>query len=127
LTLFSGALQAARLPEFGTWFVVLAVAGAINAAIAAAYYLRVISVMYFRVSRREFGCEGGWGAQAAMVLATGLVVVVGLFPGGVTQATRNAEFSLRRPTVVGNEQRAVATVVSEAKDRSASTYGEESD
>ena len=99
LNLFWGAVQAASLSSSGTWLIVLAIAGAINAAIAAAYYLRIVSVMYFGVSRTEFGGDGGWGPRAAMIAAAVLVVGVGLFPGGIWDATSRADASLRRPAV----------------------------
>jgi NADH:ubiquinone oxidoreductase subunit 2 (subunit N) len=64
------------------------------------YYLRVISVMYFGTSQREYACEGGWGAHAAMLTATILVVAVGFFPGSVMRSTRRAEQSVMRPAPV---------------------------
>jgi len=78
-TLFLGALgveAGANPPASGAWkwFVGLAVAGSINAAIAAAYYLRVVAVMYFRTpltvpaARRSLG--------PALVAATCLVVLL---------------------------------------------------
>jgi NADH-quinone oxidoreductase subunit N len=96
LTLFSGAIQAAAGLDAGVWFGVMAAAGAINAAIGVAYYLRVIAVMYFGVPKREFGCEGGWGAQLAMFAAAILVIAVGIFPGSVIQSTNRAEKSVER-------------------------------
>jgi NADH-quinone oxidoreductase subunit N len=51
LTLFSSALGVGLRQELGEasyWFLALAVIGALNAAIAAAYYLRLIAAMYFR-------------------------------------------------------------------------------
>lgn len=104
LSLFAGAIRAATAgsttPEttsIALWMSVLAVAGALNAAIAAAYYLRVIAVMYFGVSQRQHGGEGGWGAAAAMIAATGLVLFVGFFPGSVTTAAKRADHLLTRP------------------------------
>lgn len=95
LTLFLGAIQASSHSTSGVWFVGLAVAGALNAAIGAAYYLRVIAVMYFGTGTRQFGCEGGWGANVAMRLAGALVLIVGLLPGSVTQFTERAEKSVQ--------------------------------
>ena len=51
LTLFTGALEVGG--TLRPWFVGLAVIGAVNAAIAMAYYLRVVAVMYFRASRDD--------------------------------------------------------------------------
>ena len=64
------------------WFVVLAVIGVLNAAVAAAYYLRIVGVMFFRLplgtppTREEAG-----GAFAASMLCLVLVIVIGLTPG----------------------------------------------
>jgi NADH-quinone oxidoreductase subunit N len=105
LTLFSGAVRAATDASLGApggastglWMTVLAVAGALNAATAAAYYLRVVAVMYFTPAQREHGAEGGWGAQAAMSLAAILVVSIGLFPGTLIRPAQRAEQLLARP------------------------------
>ncbi|MCE9534514.1 MAG: NADH-quinone oxidoreductase subunit N [Planctomycetes bacterium] len=48
--LFLGALAVKDTPPMGHLYQVLALIGAVNAAIAAYYYLRVISVMYLRGS-----------------------------------------------------------------------------
>lgn len=96
LTLFSGAVRAAAGTESGVWFGILAAVAALNAAIGVAYYLRVIANMYFRAPKREFGCEGSWGAQAAMLGSTALVVFLGLFPGILIQSTSHAEQSVIR-------------------------------
>ena len=64
------------------WFVVLAIIGVLNAAVAAAYYLRIVSVMFFRLplgtppTREEAG-----GAFAASMLCVALVIIIGLTPG----------------------------------------------
>jgi NADH-quinone oxidoreductase subunit N len=120
LTLFSGAIQAASAAESGVWFVVLASLGAINAAIAVAYYLRVVAAMYFAAPKREFGCEGGWGAQAAMVAAALMVLGIGFLPGGVMNATRRAEQSVQRPPATALPQATAATFTSTLSDVSAS-------
>jgi formate hydrogenlyase subunit 3/multisubunit Na+/H+ antiporter MnhD subunit len=64
------------------WFVALAVIGVINSAIAAAYYLRIVATMFFRLplgtppTRPDAG-----GTLAAAVGCAALVVFLGLFPG----------------------------------------------
>jgi formate hydrogenlyase subunit 3/multisubunit Na+/H+ antiporter MnhD subunit len=55
--------------------------------------------MYFGSSRREHGCDGGWGAQAAMLMAAALVLLLGVFPGPLTSRARRAELLLARPAV----------------------------
>ncbi len=84
LSLFAGAITVWNEPlERGgsLWFIVLAVAGAINAAIAAAYYLRVVSVMFFRAPTSEVPAKGGIGAWSAMAACCVLVLLIGFLPG----------------------------------------------
>lgn len=73
------------------WFTGLAVIGVLNAAIAAAYYLRIISVMYFRAPLGVQRAEGGLGAQLAMLIAAVLVVAAGIYPTPLDQHSRLAD------------------------------------
>jgi NADH-quinone oxidoreductase subunit N len=87
LGLFSGAVKvgmAAEQVKFSGWFLVLAIVGVLNAAVSAAYYLRIIGAMYFRESEaKPEPAEGGWGAGLA-TLACGLIVLgVGLSPSSM--------------------------------------------
>ena len=72
-TLFTGALGVdARDPSGSSlwpWFLALAIVGAVNAAISAAYYLRIVAMMYFRPPSLAPVARGGSGAACAMVLA----------------------------------------------------------
>ena len=70
------------------WFVGLAIIGVMNAAIAMAYYLRVVAVMYFRSPITTLKAEGGPGALWAMVACTVLVVGLGCYPGPVIRHRR---------------------------------------
>jgi NADH-quinone oxidoreductase subunit N len=85
LTLFSSALTAHRQLGESSWFLVLAVVGVLNAAVAAAYYLRVIGAVYFSqeaMSHKE--APRGFGLSAVAAVICGLLVVVsGLVPGGI--------------------------------------------
>jgi NADH-quinone oxidoreductase subunit N len=71
------------------------VAGALNAAIAAAYYLRVVGTMYFRGATAENAHlqPGGSGSLAAAVVCGVLVVLLGVSPKFVLTGTQNAERS----------------------------------
>ena len=80
LTLFSSALTAYRSGPAGALFLVLAVVGVVNAAIAAAYYLRIVAAMYFDKGLRDDASPVGIGAVAAVVCGVA-IVVAGLFPG----------------------------------------------
>ncbi len=68
LLVFASALNAGGAAGGGTirwwWFTALAVLGVLNAAIAVAYYLRVVAVMYFRTplaTPRRRGALRPWG------------------------------------------------------------------
>ena len=81
-TLFTGALGVdAKNPDAGSlwpWFLALAIVGAVNAAISAAYYLRIVGVMYFRPPgparrTRRHGRRLGGGRLRLLVLGIGLL------------------------------------------------------
>ena len=84
LTLFMGALgvNASAREMLGghewKWFVGLAVAGAVNAAISAGYYLRVVGVMYFRSSLTVPAARRGLGAGLVATLCAAGVLAVGV-------------------------------------------------
>jgi NADH-quinone oxidoreductase subunit N len=85
LSLFLGALgvdAGGAEPSVGLrpWFLALAVVGVINAAISAGYYLRVVSVMFFRPSLAVPGAQGGIGAALTAVVCAGLVIALGCTP-----------------------------------------------
>lgn len=73
--------QDASVSGLGNWFVFLVIVGALNAAIAAAYYLRLIGVAYFKPARASLKGEGGLAAFTAGAVAAVLTVVIGLAPG----------------------------------------------
>jgi NADH-quinone oxidoreductase subunit N len=81
LALFASALSVENVQEVRNWFVVLAVIGALNAAIAAAYYLRIVGVMFFRMplATPEIRQRAA-GPLLAVLLCGTLVVVIGLSP-----------------------------------------------
>jgi len=83
------------LSQKGTWFVALAVVGVLNAAISAAYYLRVVGMVFFRGGDRPLDAEGGNTAWAAMVVSTALVIAVGVWPAPVDRNSRAAALSLQ--------------------------------
>ena len=78
------------------WFLMLSVVTVVNAAISAAYYLRVISVMYFRPALSTPLAQGGVGAALAMFLCAALVVAVGVYPGPMQEASRAMSRSARQ-------------------------------
>jgi len=92
-TLFAGALGI-RSAEGGQtlepWFIGLAVLGMLNAAVAAAYYLRLVAAMYFRAPSDAVVGRGGTGAWATMVLCSLSVLWLGVSPGPVLQSANDA-------------------------------------
>lgn len=85
--LFSSALKLAMSTGSGplqAWFMTLAIVGAVNAAIGAAYYLRVVGVMFFQspftTTTTTTTRRGGVGPLAAMVTCGVLVLGIGVVP-----------------------------------------------
>jgi NADH-quinone oxidoreductase subunit N len=93
LNLFSSAIELATSAPGGLarWFTILAIAGAVNAAIAAAYYLRVIAVMYFQPPATPVVAGGGGTARFAAVLCAVLVVAIGAAPGRLLELSFQSE------------------------------------
>jgi len=102
LTLFSGAVDIAigDHPSLSRWFTVLAIMAAINAAVAAAYYLRVIGTMFFRSPQSTPPATGGRGAYAAMFISVVLVAYLGARPGGLAKLCDQAEHWGRQRTSI---------------------------
>jgi len=93
-TLFAGALgvegAAGEMTLTAKWFIALAVIGVLNAAIAAAYYLRIIAVMYFRAPLKPPAGEGGLGAGLATLACAVLVLALGIYPGPLVSQSNTA-------------------------------------
>lgn len=103
LFLFTGALGVdSTSPDSSTlwpWFLALAIVGAVNAAVSAAYYLRIVAVMYFRPPLVTPDARGGSGAAWAMATCALLVLAIGLSPGPPlarsTEASRAARVTFK--------------------------------
>ncbi|ADB15416.1 proton-translocating NADH-quinone oxidoreductase, chain N [Pirellula staleyi DSM 6068] len=103
LTLFSSAIEFAAGDAgiaASRWFTLLAIAGALNAAIAAAYYLRVISVMFFQPQTTAPAAAGGSGALLASLLCAAIVLFSGTLPGGLVSLSGAAEKQIAKPDYV---------------------------
>jgi NADH-quinone oxidoreductase subunit N len=93
------------------WFVGLAVVLVLNAAIAAAYYLRIISAMYFKTTKRGVQADGGIAAGLAMLACLVLVAAVTVQPrrlfmaasraGDAVSGTLPVAVADARPTISG--------------------------
>jgi len=96
-SLFTSALQLAmsNTGNISLGFVLLLMVGALNAAIAAAYYLRLVSVMYFQpATTEEHPHSGCYGSLAAAILCGVLVVLVGIAPGPILRLAGESEEQL---------------------------------
>jgi NADH:ubiquinone oxidoreductase subunit 2 (subunit N) len=62
----------------------------LNAAIAAAYYLRLIAAMYFKSTKRGVQADGGLAAGVAMLACLVLVGVITIQPRGLFAAASRA-------------------------------------
>jgi NADH-quinone oxidoreductase subunit N len=113
LTLFTGAVRLAMSGQAGLapWFLTLAVVGVLNAAVAAAYYLRVISTMYFTPSVVRPQAKGGAGWLLVMATCSLLGAIVGLLPG---PALHNARLS---DPVLQQARARAATVLKRTADK----------
>ena len=80
-------------------FVALAVILVLNAAIAAAYYLRIIAAMYFRSTKRGVQADGGLSAGLAMLACLALVLMATAQPRGLFSSAARAgdAVSVRSP------------------------------
>ncbi|HJT32269.1 MAG TPA: NADH-quinone oxidoreductase subunit N, partial [Pirellulales bacterium] len=107
-TIFGSALNLDEAglaePRIRTWFLALAVIGVLNAAIAAAYYLRIVAVMYFRSPVQTPRGTGGRGAAISAALCAVLIVLLGVFPSPLVSEATEASVAVRsaRPAVVGS-------------------------
>ncbi len=93
-TLFTGALGVdAKSPQASSlwpWFLALAIVGVVNAAVSAAYYLRIVGVMYFRPALARPEGRGGAGAAWAMAACALLVLGIGAYPGPLIEQSNRA-------------------------------------
>ena len=62
------------------WFIAAAVLGLLNAAVGAAYYLRVVAAMYFREPLAAHGARPAAGPRLAAIACAALVLVIGFYP-----------------------------------------------
>ncbi len=96
-TLFSGAIDlgapvSGERTDLERWFLALAIIGVVNAAIAAAYYLRVIKILFFDeavvplpVVARQDRIAPGLALAACAIL----LVAIGILPNGPMRGRRS--------------------------------------
>lgn len=103
-TLLSSAINLATSAEGATshWLIALSVIGVLNAAVAAAYYLRVVGVMYFQsgVGPNRARTQPG-GALAATLGCAALVIAIGIVPTYLLRVTVEADDGVREVLIQG--------------------------
>jgi NADH-quinone oxidoreductase subunit N len=92
LALFAGALEVEGVSsDVRQWFLILAVIGVLNAAVAAAYYLRIVGAMFFRMPLGTPPVrDRSGGMLLATVLSAALVILIGVAPGAWFCGANNA-------------------------------------
>lgn len=91
-TPFSAKPELAEHAQLFRW---LALVGAINAAIGAWYYLRVIMVMYLRTPIKPIENKSAWPMSAALGACAVLTLLFGIYPPPMLNAARAAVFPER--------------------------------
>jgi NADH-quinone oxidoreductase subunit N len=87
-------------PATRHWFLALVIVGAINAAISAGYYLRLVGAMYFRPADKTIEPTGGRGPLWAATAAALLVVVMGIMPGILVRQSDRAAEPISNPALI---------------------------
>ncbi|MCI0703213.1 MAG: NADH-quinone oxidoreductase subunit N [Planctomycetia bacterium] len=91
LLLFIGAINApTHTTEMRDLYRVMAIVAAVNAAVAAYYYLRVIGVMYLRSPIRQPSDSRAYPTALAAVVLAGATLFFGIYPQPIVKAARNA-------------------------------------
>jgi NADH-quinone oxidoreductase subunit N len=88
--LFVAAFKAPAAGGLGHMYRVLAVIAAVNAAVGAVYYLRVLAAMYLRSPLRPAERGTGWGPLAGAVVCAVGTLAVGVYPKPLAEAARAA-------------------------------------
>ena len=108
LAVFSSALSvravsadSALIPVAHQGFIVLAVIGAVNAAIGAVYYLRIIAIMFLNEPLSTPQPSGGRGAATAVLCSAVLVAALGLQPKPLFDYLENVD--LRAGTSISDK------------------------
>jgi len=90
LQLFFSALEVKRAPDTQPLFVILAVVAAVNAAIGAYYYLRIVAAMFLREQLKPHQLPVRVPALAAIAICAVVTVIFGIYPLPLANLTRAA-------------------------------------
>jgi NADH-quinone oxidoreductase subunit N len=97
LYVFSTAFSLDSAHPFHGPLIVLAVIGVVNAAIGAAYYLRIVAAAYLGTEIEKAVPTGGTPVRWGMALCSLPLLVIFAWPGGLTGQARSATVSLLAP------------------------------
>jgi NADH-quinone oxidoreductase subunit N len=89
LLLFLGALSVPS-GEHAWLFRALALIGALNAAVGAWYYLRILAAMYLRGTVRPLSAVRSWPGLATLWACAAVTLLLGLYPRPFLDTTRDA-------------------------------------
>jgi NADH-quinone oxidoreductase subunit N len=79
-----------RLRVYATWLRVLALVGALNAAMGGWYYLRIVAAMYLRSPLKPIAQPRSWPGLAALWLCAALTLGLGVYPKPLVEEARKA-------------------------------------
>lgn len=82
-----------ELRDYAVMLRYLALVGAINAAMAGWYYLRIVSAMYLRSPLKPLAQPHSWPGLAALWLCAAVTLGLGVYPGPMVEAARKATLS----------------------------------
>ncbi len=121
LYIFSSAFSLGEFHPFGQPLIVLAIIGVLNAAIGAAYYLRIVMAAYMGAQDERVKSAGGVPLRLGLALCSAAMLVVFVWPTGLADQARSATVVLqqsvqrgvRKVASAGGEAAAVASTVSQ--------------
>ena len=85
-----------KLEEYALMLRLLAVIGALNAAVAGWYYLRIVAAMYLRSPLKALDRPRSWPGLAALWLCAAVTLGLGVWPEPMVKAARTA-VTVERP------------------------------
>lgn len=97
LLLFWGVLAVPADSAQAALFRTLAVIAALNAAVGAWYYLRIVAVMYLRPAVRPLTAKPGWPLRAALAACAAVTLGFGVVPRSLEKATQEAVADVLAP------------------------------
>ena len=119
LYIFSSAFSLDAGHAYHGPMIALAIIGVVNSAIAAAYYLRIVSAAYIRMETGKTVPTGGMPVRWGLALCAVLMLVLFAWPSGLARQARRATVVLHQS--IRADSTRVARSSDERPDASAST------